>query len=305
MQEVEKEESLKLNKKHRGKYKSMLIRVINKKDKPAIPLFIAEIILAIIIDIFKIIRKTLKILLIICIMACIIVSIIAYNKIYPIYKEYNIFAENVISNSTEEDFRLSESSYIYYSDGTLMAKLKADKDSNYLEFDEIPAYVIDAFVAVEDRSFWDNPGIDIKGLARVAIDMIATRGEEVHGASTITQQLARNIYLSHEVSLESKAKEMLIALKLTEKYSKHDIMEFYVNDICFGNAFYGIEAASKGYFNKSVKERPRLEALVLIPTNYLKGQYPCPQALKGSTYSSQPLFKNTLLKHSRLAVLCT
>ena len=89
---------------------------------------------------------------------------------------------------------------------------------------------------------------------RVGVDFIKTKGEEMHGASTVTQQVARNIFLTHEVSLERKAKEMLIAMALTDKYSKKDIMEFYVNDICVGNAYYGIEAASLGYFNKSIKD---------------------------------------------------
>ena len=119
--------------------------------------------------------------------------------------------------------------------GELLAKLKADMDSQYLEYEDIPVDVVNAFIAVEDRTFWDNPGIDIKGLIRVGIDAIRTKGAEIHGASTITQQLSRNIFLTHEVSIERKAKEMLIALKLTDKYNKQDIMQFYCNDICFGN----------------------------------------------------------------------
>ena len=180
--------------------------------------------------------------------------VLLYIKVYPMYVEYDKFATEAVENCNRQTFRLEEPSYIFDDNDKVLVKLKGSQDSTYLNYKNIPENIINAFVAVEDRSFWENPGIDIKGLMRVGVDAVRTKGKEMHGASTITQQLARNIFLTHEVSLERKGKEMLIAYKLTKKFSKEDIMEFYVNDICFANALYGIESASKAYFNKSVKD---------------------------------------------------
>ena len=246
------------NKKERKdkkkKIKSYIGRVLAHKNDWSTPVIILALLIAFILDILRIIKNLIVSIFVVLIICGIAVAIFGWIKIKPIYTEYDNLATQVVYNSTYEDFKLTESSYVYDSDGKLLAKLKANMDSEYLEYEDIPVEVIDAFVAVEDRTFWDNPGIDIKGLIRVGLDAVKTKGEEVHGASTITQQLARNIYLTHEVSIERKVKEMLISLKLTEKYSKEDIIEFYCNDICFANTFYGIQSASRGYFNKDVDE---------------------------------------------------
>lgn len=244
----------KMKKGKKKKIKSYVGRVLAHKNDWSTPVIILALLVSFILDILRIIKNLILSILVILIICGIAVMIFAWIKIKPIYTEYDNFATQIIDESTYEDFKLTESSYVYDSNGKLLAKLKANMDSEYLEYEDIPVEVVDAFVAVEDRTFWDNPGIDIKGLIRVGLDAIKTKGDEVHGASTITQQLARNIYLTHEVSIERKVKEMLISLKLTEKYSKEDIMEFYCNDICFANTFYGIQSASMGYFNKDVDE---------------------------------------------------
>ena len=136
----------------------------------------------------------------------------------------------------------------------MIAKLTKDEDSTYLPYEEIPEDAINAFIAIEDRTFWENSGFDLKGIIRVGLNYFRTEGEEVHGASTITQQLVRNRFLTREVSIERKAKEILIAMEMTKKYSKKQIMEFYVNDISFANTYYGLEAAAEGYFGKTAKE---------------------------------------------------
>ena len=122
-----------------------------------------------------------------------------------------------MENSTLDTFRLQEASYIYDSNGNVLAKLTGDEDSSYLTYDQIPQNAVNAFVAIEDRTFWENPGIDIKGIFRVAVNYFLTEGAEKHGASTITQQLARNRFLTRGVSMERKIKEMLISLDLTKK----------------------------------------------------------------------------------------
>src|SRR5699024_754627 len=97
-------------------------------------------------------------------------------------------AVELVANSTYETFRLQESSFIYDRQGEVIAKLTKDEDSQYLPYDSIPENAINAFVAIEDRTFWENSGFDLRGIIRVALNYFKTEGEEVHGASTITQQ---------------------------------------------------------------------------------------------------------------------
>ena len=148
---------------------------------------------------------------------------------------------------------------------TAMSKinLSAEKDSFYLESDEIPYIVKRTFVTSEDRKFYDHKGVDYKAVLRAFFALIKNDGEVTQGGSTITQQLARNIFLSHEVSLERKVKEMFIASELEKAYTKDEILEFYINNIYFGNGYYGIEAASMGYFNKTITELSNSEMIFL------------------------------------------
>lgn len=173
---------------------------------------------------------------------------------YPTVKKYQQEAKEIVEKSDRHTFDKMNNTYIYDTNGKEIAKLSGDRDTIYLKYDQIPEEVVQAFVAVEDRRFWEHKGIDIKGLVRVAYDAIRTKGDEVHGASTITQQLARNVFLSHDVKLERKLKEIFISLELEKKYTKKEIMEFYVNNIYFANRYYGIGAAAKGYYGKTVNK---------------------------------------------------
>lgn len=203
---------------------------------------------------FKVLKVIFMTLFIICVLALVAVLGIGMYKIYPMYQDYKSQVEGVVEASTPDTFRLQEASFIYDVNGEILAKLTGDEDSSYLSYEEIPEHAVNAFIAIEDRTFWDNAGIDIKGIFRVALNYFKTEGEEVHGASTITQQLARNRFLTREVSIDRKAKEMLIAMDLTKKYTKKQIMEFYVNDISFANTYYGLQAAARGYFDKDANE---------------------------------------------------
>lgn len=210
------------------------------------------------IDAFRLIllfmRFVLVILLIVLAVLFVLGLMVWNQKLKPIYTEWDTMAKEVVSESNEDTFRPAESSYIYDSTGHLLAKLQAANDATYLQYNDIPRYAIDAYVAIEDRSYWDNPGYDVKGIVRVGLNYLKTHGEEAHGASTITQQVARNTFLTREVSIERKGKEILISKYLTDKYSKQDIMEFYVNNICYSNGIYGLEAAANTYFGKKANE---------------------------------------------------
>lgn len=171
--------------------------------------------------------------------------------------------KELVDSSTPETFRLAQTSYIYSDDGTQLAALAESEDATYLSYDDIPADVVNAFVAVEDRTFWNNSGVDLKGILRVCVNYVKSRGQVAEGASTITQQLARGTFLSNEKTLSRKIKEIFIARQLTKKYTKEQIMEFYCNSCCFANGIYGVEDASQKYFGKSVSD------LSLSETAYL------------------------------------
>ena len=139
------------------------------------------------------------------------------------------------------------STTVLSADGKEIATLVASgANRKYVTIDEIPVDLQHAFVAIEDSRFYEHNGIDFKGLLRAGYQFLKTAGDETQGASTITQQLARNVFLSHEVSIERKLKEMFLAMELEKKYTKQEILEFYLNNIFFANGYYGIQAACKG-----------------------------------------------------------
>lgn len=163
-------------------------------------------------------------------------------------------AKNLVDSSTPDTFRLAQTSYIYSDDGTQLAALAESEAATYLSYEDIPADVVNAFVSVEDRTFWNNSGVDYKGILRVCVNYVKTKGQVAEGASTITQQLARGTFLSNEKTLSRKIKEIFIARQLTKKYTKEQIMEFYCNSCCFANGIYGVEDASQKYFGRSVSD---------------------------------------------------
>ncbi|MEE1312297.1 MAG: PBP1A family penicillin-binding protein [Lachnospiraceae bacterium] len=163
-------------------------------------------------------------------------------------------AVELVSTATRDTFKANQTTLVYDTNGELITKLKGEKDVYYLEYDEIPQKVVEAVIAVEDTRFYEHNGIDLKGITRAAVSLIKNKGEIHEGASTITQQLARGIFLNNEVTWTRKIKEMFVALELEKIYSKEDILEFYLNNIYYSNGYYGIQAASQGYFNKDADE---------------------------------------------------
>ncbi|WP_088072917.1 transglycosylase domain-containing protein [Gottfriedia luciferensis] len=137
-----------------------------------------------------------------------------------------------------------------------------------LKSNEIPQLVKDIFISTEDRYFYSHKGIDLFGVARAFMVNVSNSGIE-QGASTITQQLARNLYLTQARTMERKIKEIQISLQLEKQYSKDEILEMYINTIYFANRNYGIEAASKAYFSKSAKDLSIAQAAFVcsIPNN--------------------------------------
>ncbi len=182
---------------------------------------------------------------------------------------YQSKANTLVRRSTAETFKASQTSLVYAADGELISRLKGEKDVYYLEYGDIPKYAVQAMVCTEDRKFLEHDGVDLLANIRAAIVLIKNRGEIHQGGSTITQQLARTVFLSNEVTWERKITEIFVAMALERKYSKTQIMEFYLNNIYFANGYYGIQAAAVGYFGKGVGELSlsQIAFICAIPNN--------------------------------------
>jgi len=141
---------------------------------------------------------------------------------------------------------------VYSQDGALIGEFGAER-RDPLRYEQIPPQLIHAFLAAEDDRFFEHPGVDLQGLLRASV-VLATTGEKRQGGSTITMQLARNVFLSPERSFTRKIKEILLALKIERELSKQQILELYLNRIFLGNRAYGVGAAAQVYFGKDVDQ---------------------------------------------------
>ena len=177
-------------------------------------------------------------------------------------------AVSMVSHSSKDTFRKSQTSIAYDINGKTLSVLKGEKDVYYIEYEDIPIYVKQAIISTEDKQFYKHNGIDYRGIMRAAVAMIQD-GEVTQGGSTITQQLARTVFLSNERTWERKIEEMYIAVELEKKYSKEEILEFYLNNVYFANGYYGIEAAAQGYFGTDVSHLSLSQMIYLcaIPNN--------------------------------------
>ena len=167
----------------------------------------------------------------------------------------------------------SLSTRIYDRNGNLLHTTRGRTARRRLiNLSDIPSHVKLAFTSIEDQRFFSHFGIDFRRiLGALIIDLKVRR--LAHGASTITQQLVRNVYLSHEKTITRKIKEIMLALKLEYSLTKTEILEMYLNTVYFGGSYYGLAAASKGYFNVeprdlSVAQASLLAAILKAPNRY-------------------------------------
>ncbi len=151
--------------------------------------------------------------------------------------------------------------FVYYNDGKTQLGSFAIQNRQPLTFEQMPESIKQAIVAAENRTFWTDPGISVKGMLRSA--WVIARGGDLQGGSTITQQYIKILYLNSQQTLSRKFKELFLAYKINKELSKQEILEGYLNTIYFGRGAYGIQAASKAYFNKNAKDLTVPEAAVL------------------------------------------
>lgn len=210
----------------------------------------------------KVRRIILSYLLLIVLLVGVIGGYIAYEKFGKILLTYRDEAIELVANSSESSFRQDETSIVYDANNKKIREVTGEKEVYYKTYDEIPAYFVEAMVSVEDRRFYEHNGVDYEGIMRAAYILFQNNGSITQGASTITQQLARGIFLTSEVREEKtnadkyarKFKEIFVAWEMEKKYTKQQILEYYLNTIFFANSYYGIGAAAKGYFDKDLDE---------------------------------------------------
>ena len=156
------------------------------------------------------------------------------------------------------------SSKVYSGNGDLVADFSQEKRV-FVPFNSIPKNVINAFLSAEDKNFFKHPGVDARGVIRAVINNISNilSSKRLEGASTITQQVAKNFLLTNEVSLNRKIKEAILAFRIERALSKERILELYLNQIYLGSGAYGVAAASLEYFDKSIKDLNYSEAALL------------------------------------------
>ena len=184
------------------------------------------------------------------------------------------FSNNIPDYKFLKNYKPPVSSKVYSGNGDLVADFSKEKRI-FVPYTSIPKNVINAFLSAEDKNFFFHPGVDAKGVLRAMVNNIKNvmTSRRLEGASTITQQVAKNFLLTNEVSLNRKIKEAILAFRIERALSKERILELYLNQIYLGSGAYGVAAASLEYFDKSIKnlnieEAALLAALPKAPSKY-------------------------------------
>ena len=229
---------------------------------------------------FKIVLK-----IILCITLCICVFLFAFLAAYAVnLKDWQNFNPKNMPV-------LSQSLYIYDGENKLAVALHSNEDRKNIDISSLPDHVKNAFLAAEDARFYEHNGIDlVRILGALAADLKSGKIKE--GASTITQQLVKNVYLKEEQTLERKFQEALMAIKLEKEFSKDDILEMYLNTVYFGKGAYGIEAASKEYFGISADELSVSQAATLAGILKAPGTYAPHINMDKATYRRDTVINN-------------
>lgn len=182
-----------------------------------------------------------------------------------IYKD----ALSKVSSIDENTFKSQQSTFIYDSTNHVIGKIYDGRDVSYVKYQNIPGDVKKSFISAEDKNFFSHKGVDIKANIRAFIALIKNKGGITQGASTITQQLARNVFLGQNRTWDRKLEEIFISVQIEKKLTKEQILEYYLNTIYFSNNIYGIKTASLKYFNENLSDLNLSEIcfLAAIPNN--------------------------------------
>ena len=214
------------------------------------------------------ITKIAKMTILTIIAMCAIVFSYLGVKYYPTYKEMSDEAESIVNQVNKRTFVRLEPTRIIRPDGSVVREL-SQIPYEYVEHSRLPENTKNAFVSIEDKNFYQHEGFDIKAILRATKALVENNGEITQGGSTITQQLVKNTFLTHEQTYERKIKEILISVRLENKLSKDEILGYYINNIYYGNGAYGIETAANYYFSDTISNLSLSEIafLAAIPNN--------------------------------------
>ncbi|WP_312126715.1 penicillin-binding protein 1A [Brevundimonas sp.] len=199
-------------------------------------------------------------------------GVAAAGVLIAVYAAYVLY--DLPDTSELADYRPATATRVYAGDGTLIGEF-SDQRRIYVTYEQVPDQLIEAFLAAEDRSFFNHGGIDVSGVGRAMFKNVfnVLSGRRLEGGSTITQQVAKNVLLTHESSLNRKLKEAILAARLESIMTKEELLELYLNEIYLGYRSYGVASAAFNYFGKSleqltVDEAAFLAALPKAPSNY-------------------------------------
>lgn len=195
------------------------------------------------------------------------------------YRTFMKYVDTVLEPEMDVDisvYTLKQSSTIYYADRNTntwveLTKLHGDENRTLVDYDQIPDHVVKALISIEDQRFYEHEGVDWKSTARSVYDTLV--GNNARGASTITQQVVKNVTGEKEVTIRRKILEIFRALRVHEKYTEEDILETYFNLVYFGHQAYGIEAAAETYFGKHVEDLTVAEGAAIVGITQYPWQY--------------------------------
>ncbi len=206
-----------------------------------------------------------------------------------------VFSNNLPDYKYLKNYKAPVSSKIYSGSGELIQDFSSEKRI-FIPYNSIPKKVINSFLSAEDKNFFEHPGIDAKGVLRAVIKNISNilNSKRLEGASTITQQVAKNFLLSNEVSIQRKLKEAILAFRIERSLSKERILELYLNQIYLGQGSYGIAAASLEYFDKSIDELHYEEAALLAALPKAPSRYNPYKNKKIAKFRRDLVLKNLL-----------
>ena len=202
-------------------------------------------------------NKYLKNILLITLSFVLLLSILIFSVLWT-------YSNNIPDYKFLKNYKPPVSSKVYSGNGELVADFSKEKRI-FVPFNSIPINVINSFLSAADKYFFSHPGVDAKGVLMAVINNVSNiiSSKRLEGASTMTQQVAKNFLLTNEVSLNRKIKEAILAFRIERALSKQRILELYLNQIYLGSGAYGVAAASLEYFDKSIQELDYGEAALL------------------------------------------
>ena len=206
-----------------------------------------------------------------------------------------IFSNNIPDYKFLKNYKPPVSSKVYSGNGDLVADFSSEKRI-FVPYSSIPKNVIYSFLSAEDKNFFSHPGVDAKGVLRAIINNIKNimSSKRLEGASTITQQVAKNFLLTNEISMSRKIKEAILAFRIERALTKERIIELYLNQIYLGSGAYGVAAASLEYFDKSIKELDYAESALLAALPKAPSKYNPYRDKELATFRRNLVLKNLL-----------